>query len=149
MFPLLQDPTVFQELKEVLVEYVKLNIPNVDVIVGLESRGFIFGAVLAAELKLGFIPIRKPGKLPGEISSQAFVLEYGTDTFEMQNCGLVKNQRVLLIDDLLATGGSLSAASQLVKKVGGEVAGCLVVMELDDLEGRKKLDVPVHTIMHF
>jgi adenine phosphoribosyltransferase len=149
MFPLLRDPKAFKELKSVMVDYTKENIPKIDVVVGLESRGFIFGSVLAAELELPFVPIRKPGKLPGELSKVEYLLEYGSDSFEIQKEGLEKGQNVLLVDDLLATGGSLSASCQLIEIVGAKVAGCFVIMELDDLQGRSKLKYPVHSLFHF
>ncbi|CAG7819583.1 unnamed protein product, partial [Allacma fusca] len=149
MFPLLRDPKAFKELKSIMVDYTKAHIPNVDVIVGLESRGFIFGSVLAADLELPFVPIRKPGKLPGELFRVEYLLEYGSDSFEMQKEGVQPHQNVLLVDDLLATGGSLSASCQLIESAGAKVVGCFVVMELDELNGRSKLKYPTHSLFHF
>ncbi len=112
---------------------------NVDVVAGIESRGFIFGAAVALELDVGFVPIRKPGKLPWETVSESYELEYGTDTIEMHTDAVSPGNRVFLVDDLLATGGTMAAAVNLVEKVGGEVAAIAFVVELAFLDGRKKL----------
>jgi len=149
MFSLLRDPEAFKCLRDVMVEYTRTNIPEAEVVVGLESRGFLFGSILAIELGLPFVPIRKPGKLPGALAKVTFELEYGTDTFEIQKDSIKAGQKVLLVDDLLATGGSLSAASTLITDCQAKVAGCLVVMELVDLKGRDKLKSPVHSLMSF
>src|SRR5213079_2090424 len=109
------------------------------VIAGIESRGFIFGAALAARMDLGFVPIRKHGKLPGKTVKQTYDLEYGKDTVDIHKDAVDKKQRVLIVDDLLATGGTLSGACKLVQKVGGVVAGCACVIELSFLNGRKKV----------
>lgn len=109
-----------------------------DVVVGAESRGFIFGMPLAYNLKKPFVLIRKPGKLPRETYSMSYDLEYGKSTLELHKEDIQKGQRVLLVDDLLATGGTMEAMIKLVEMCGGEVAGVLVLMELEGLEGRKK-----------
>ncbi len=112
---------------------------KIDLIVGPESRGFIFGAVLAYELGVGFVPIRKPGKLPAETIAQEYELEYGTDKIEIHKDAVQKGQRVLIIDDLLATGGTSEAAAKLIEKLGGEVAGFAYLIELSFLKGRDRL----------
>jgi adenine phosphoribosyltransferase len=112
---------------------------GLDAIAGIESRGFIFGAALAAKLGMGFIPIRKPGKLPAKTVSAQYSLEYGTDKIEMHVDAVSPGMRVLLIDDLLATGGTMQAACELVEKTGGIVAECCFIIELADLKGRDAL----------
>lgn len=137
-------------MKELLVNYVKKNHPSIDVVVGLDARGFLFSFTIAAELGLGCIPIRKKGKLPGETHKVEYALEYGTDVFELQCGAIKKDQKVLIVDDLLATGGSLKAAVELVTKAGGVVDGCLVVMELKCLNGRNKLEgISVHSLIEY
>lgn len=111
----------------------------VDLIAGVESRGFIFGALVAAELKAGFIPVRKPGKLPAETISVSYELEYGSGSLCMHMDAIRSGQSVLVVDDLLATGGTLRATCDLIELLGGKVAGVAVVVELTFLNGRKKL----------
>lgn len=111
---------------------------KIDYVAGIESRGFIFGMPIAYKLGCGFIPIRKPGKLPAQTISQEYTLEYGTDKIEMHKDALKKGNRVLIVDDLLATGGTAAAAVKLVQSVA-DVVGVAFVIELEDLEGRKKL----------
>ena len=108
-------------------------------IIGIESRGFIFGSVLAASMSLPFTPIRKPGKLPHEVVSVSYELEYGNDTLEMHTDGVAEGESVVILDDLLATGGTAAAAAALVEKVGGKVAALGFVVELGFLNGREKL----------
>ena len=135
---LLQDPDRFREACDLLE--ARWRDENVDVVAGIESRGFIFGAVLADRLRRGFVPMRKPGKLPGKTLRISYDLEYGTDTLEMHEDAFAKGARVLIVDDLLATGGTLAAATTLVEKVGGEVFGIACVVELTFLNGRDKID---------
>jgi adenine phosphoribosyltransferase len=118
--------------------YVHADI-NFDIIVGIESRGFIFGSALAYTLGKGFVPIRKKGKLPAEIVSQEYALEYGNDSIEMHIDAIDSGARVLLVDDLLATGGTALAAAALVEKVGGQVVEICFVVDLPDVGGAKKL----------
>jgi len=134
---LLKDPQAFKYSIQKLKDYYKDK--NVDVIAGPESRGFIFGAALAHELGVGFVLIRKPGKLPAETESQEYELEYGTDKIEIHKDAITKGQNVLIIDDLLATGGTSEAAAKLVEKLGGKVAGLAYLIELSFLKGRDKL----------
>ncbi len=112
---------------------------KIDLVVGVESRGFIFGAAIAMKLGAGFVPIRKPGKLPAETVSQTYELEYGTDTIEIHKDAIQPGQRVLMVDDLLATGGTMAAACQLVESLGGHIEGVAFVIELSFLNGREKL----------
>lgn len=112
---------------------------NVDVVVGPESRGFIFATPLAYLLKTGFVPVRKPGKLPAETISYEYSLEYGMDSLEIHKDSIMPGQKVLIVDDLLATGGTIFAAAKLVEKLGGEVVGLGFLIELEDLNGREKL----------
>jgi len=149
IFSILNNPSAFQELKEVTIEYVKTKLPGFDVIIALESRGFLIGSILALELQVPFVPIRKPGKLPGNLATVSYTLEYGQDTFEIQKESIQKGQRVLIVDDLLATGGSASAACELLTSLGAQVMGCLVWVELNGLNGRSKIVAPVHSLIQF
>lgn len=112
---------------------------DIDLIVGMESRGFIFGMPLSYQLNAGFVPIRKPGKLPAETISESYSLEYGTNTLEIHKDAIEKGQKVLVVDDLLATGGTARAACNLVERLGGKVQGLAFVIELTFLNGRNKL----------
>ncbi|XP_067642660.1 adenine phosphoribosyltransferase [Eurosta solidaginis] len=149
IFSALNDPTACKYLKELLVHHIKEYYPDAEVIVGLESRGFLFNFLIAAELGIGCAPVRKKGKLPGDLISVDYESEYGKDTFEMQANAIQSGQKVVIVDDLLATGGSLKAAAELVRKAGGVVIGSLVVLELEDLHGRDKLNYDVHTLIKF
>ncbi len=121
-----------------------------DLVTGMESRGFLFGPLLATRLGSGFVLMRKPGKLPAATASVGYGLEYGTDSLEVHVDAIQPGQRVLIVDDLLATGGTAAAAVELVEKLGGEVAGLLFVIELDFLNGRKKLaGYPVKSLLHY
>jgi adenine phosphoribosyltransferase len=123
---------------------------KVDLVVGMEARGFIFGPAVAYRLNAGFIPIRKPRKLPGETVKHTYKLEYGEDTLEIHKDAIQKAQRVLVVDDLLATGGTAVAATELVKQLGGSVCGIGFVIELDFLSGREKLkDFDVFSLLHY
>lgn len=134
---LLKDPTGFKEMIDLLVErYIKIPI---EAVVGIESRGFIIGAALAYKLGVGFVPIRKKGKLPAAVIAEEYFLEYGADKVEIHADALFPGQKVILVDDLIATGGTALAACNLIKKVGGEVVECCFVIDLPDLQGSKKL----------
>lgn len=123
---------------------------DVDAIVGIESRGFIFGAALAVQMDLGFVPVRKPGKLPAAVHAVEYELEYGVDMLEIHRDALAPGHRVAVVDDLLATGGTASSAVELVRALGAEVSECVFLIELDGLHGRQKLvDVPVHSVVHY
>jgi adenine phosphoribosyltransferase len=123
---------------------------DIDKIIGIESRGFIFGSPLAYQLGAGFIPVRKPNKLPADKVSVSYELEYGTDTLEMHKDAVGDGHKVLIVDDLLATGGTARAVVDLVESVGGKVAGLLFVVELDFLNGRSKFDgYNVKSLIHY
>ncbi len=121
-------------------------------VAAIESRGFLFGAPLAAALGIGFVPIRKPGKLPGKVIAQDYSLEYGQDRVEMHADAIAPGEKVVLVDDLIATGGTALAALALVRSVGAVVQECLFVVELPDLGGRQRIEtagVPVHSLVRF
>jgi len=120
-----------------------------DVLAGIESRGFLVAAPLALQLKLGFVMLRKQGKLPGPTVGHTYDLEYGSDTIEIQDGAIQAGQRVVVLDDLLATGGTMRASVELLRKVGADVRGAAGIIELRFLEGREKLDVPVHTLVAY
>ena len=116
----------------------------------MEARGFIFGALAARELNAGFIPLRKPGKLPYDVQSVSYALEYGTASLEAHIDAVTPGDRIVLVDDLIATGGTASASCELVERLGGEVVACAFVIELDEFEGRKRLPGRnVHTLVHY
>jgi len=135
---LLQDAEGLNNTIEALYGLVENE--NIDTVIGVESRGFIFATPLAIKLKAGFVPVRKPKKLPFETVSVSYDLEYGQDTLEMHRDAVGEGHRILIVDDLLATGGTARAVVDLVEGLGGIVAGLLFVIELDFLEGRKKFD---------
>jgi len=146
--PLLQSPSALSATLRLLEERAAARRP--EVIVGIESRGFLFGVPLAARLGLGFVPIRKPGKLPAETHRETYTLEYGEDAVEIHADALDGGQRVLIVDDLLATGGTAAASTRLVERMGASVVGLLFLIELGFLEGRQRLpDRPVDTLITF
>lgn len=112
---------------------------KIDMVMAIEARGYIFGPAIAYRLGVGFVPVRKPGKLPAKTIQETYELEYGTDTIEMHEDGVQKGQKVLIVDDLLATGGTAAAACRLVEKAGGRVVECCFLIELSFLKGREKL----------
>jgi adenine phosphoribosyltransferase len=120
---------------------------KIDKVVGIESRGFIIGAALAYHLKAGFIPIRKKGKLPGENFGHDYELEYGTDRLEIHTDAIQTGEKVLLVDDLIATGGTAEAAAKLIGKTSGQIVGCAFVIDLPDLGGRKRLEKLGHDVV--
>jgi len=134
---LLKSPEGLKETIDLLHE--RYANKKIDVVVGIEARGFILGAPLAYLLGCGFIPVRKPGKLPAECESEEYSLEYGKDKVEIHKDAINKSDRVLIVDDLLATGGTINATINLVKKLGGEIVECAFVIELPDLNGRDKI----------
>ena len=146
--PLLRNPDAFRETLDRLAAIAEKQKP--DALVGIESRGFIFGAALAARMGIGFVPVRKPGKLPADTVKASYELEYGTDSIEMHKDALKQGERAVLVDDLLATGGTMEACCRLVESVGATVTSCCFVIELAFLEGRKKLEkYPVHALIRF
>ncbi len=146
--PLLKNHNATKEAVKLLAE--PLYELKVDQVCGIESRGFLLGILLAQELGVDFSPIRKPGKLPGEIRVQTYELEYGIDTLEIQQQAIHKGDRIILHDDVLATGGTASAARQLIENCGGEIVECNFLLELDSLQGRKHLrGVPLRSLLHY
>lgn len=144
VFTALTNGAVCSAIRDLLTDHVRNSGIEVDAIVGLDARGFLFGFALAAELKLPFVPIRKKGKLPGKCLSYEYSLEYGSGILEMQESSLQAGQQVIIVDDLLATGGTLNGACELVKAVGATVAEIIVIIELLSLGGRK--NVPIKNI---
>ena len=135
--PLLIDPLASQECLKLLVSTLKHK--KINKVVGVESRGFFFGTLIAQELKAGFVPVRKPNKLPYETISATYELEYGSDTLEIHIEAIQKGDRVLIHDDVLATGGTIKAVCELVERLGGEIVQCNFIMELSFLNGRGKI----------
>ena len=134
---LLQDPAAFKETCDVL--YDRYQHMQIDKVVAIDARGFIFGAVLAYKLGVGFVPVRKAGKLPYKTISQSYTLEYGENIVEMHVDAIKKGEKVLVVDDLIATGGTISAATKLVEKLEGEIVECVFIIELPDLRGMEKI----------
>ena len=123
---------------------------GIDLVLGIEARGFIFGPALAYRLNAGFVPVRKPKKLPAEVLSVSYDLEYGSDSLEVHKDAILPGQRVLLVDDLLATGGTMNATIELVKQQGGEIAGLSFAVELDFLKGRERFpEYDVFSLLHY
>lgn len=136
--PLMQDKDAYKACIDELIEYGKK--VNADLVIGPEARGFLFGCPVAYGLNVGFAPIRKPNKLPRETIEVSYDLEYGSNILHMHKDAIQKGQRVLIVDDLLATGGTVNAACKIVEELGGEVAGIAFVIELEDLKGRDLLE---------
>lgn len=146
--PLLQDSAAVKLAVQQLI--LPFRDKNITAIAGMEARGFIFGSLAAWELELGFIPLRKPGKLPYDVQSVSYTLEYGEACLEAHIDAVQPGDQILLIDDLLATGGTAKASCELIEKLGGEIIACAFVIELDDLNGRQQLnDYPIHSLIHF
>jgi adenine phosphoribosyltransferase len=135
--PVMGDGAVFKQMVDMLAERLAPRRP--EIVVAVESRGFIFGAPVAAALGIGFVPVRKPGKLPFRIASRSYALEYGTDTLEIHADAVVEGARVAIVDDLLATGGTAQATLELVRELGGEAAVLAFAVELGMLRGRERL----------
>ena len=146
--PLLKDPKVFQKASDALLGFTS-NM-QIDKVVGVDSRGFIFAPLLASRLGAGFVPVRKSGKLPFETLSESYALEYGEDTLEMHTDAILKGEKVLVHDDVLATGGTASAVCKLVEKLGGEVVQCNFLIELTFLNGADKLNgYPIKALLQY
>jgi adenine phosphoribosyltransferase len=145
---LLKDARAFKQSIDQLTELVRAHTP--DKVIGMESRGFIFAAPIAYQLSAGFVPVRKLGKLPGEVISTEYDLEYGTNTLELHSDGVAAGDRVLIVDDLLATGGTVSATIQLVERLQGQVVAVAFLVELAALNGRDRLqDYEVVSLLKF
>jgi len=147
VFSLLAEPATCSALLDLLSATVRRVCPDVDVFVGLDARGFLFGLPLATAFQRPFVPIRKKGKLPGRTASVTYQLEYGEDEFEIQADSISKGQKVVILDDLLATGGTLSAANTLVSGLGAAVCLNLVAIELAALSGRDRVASPVEAVL--
>lgn len=145
--PLLADPAAFNTCLDLFAE--RYDGVACDAIVGIESRGFIFGAALAARMRKSFIPVRKPGKLPGATYAVEYELEYGTDSVEVHVDALQAGQRALVIDDVLATGGTAAACVQLLRKLGADPIGACFLIELGFLDGRERLDIDVLSLVTY
>ena len=145
---LLKDP---EGLRDVVKEFVeRYKDKEIDIVVGVESRGFILGGIVAHELGAGFVPVRKIGKLPGKTRKIEYELEYGKDASEIHEDAINNGQRVLIIDDLIATAGTCKAAVDLIKGLGGEIVECAFIVELPDLKGREKIpDIPLFSLVCF
>ncbi|KAJ1760139.1 adenine phosphoribosyltransferase [Coemansia sp. RSA 2523] len=146
IFPIFQEPEAVSCLVSHFVERIR-TFGQVDVVVGLDARGFLFGPQIAQQLGVAFVPVRKGGKLPGSVNRVTYEKEYGADVFEMQQDGVQKGQRVVIVDDLLATGGSCRAGEELVAKAGAHVVLNAFVIALVGLEGEKQLKAPVYALI--
>lgn len=146
--PLVKDPATLRlAIHQMMYPFLG---ERITAVAGMEARGFIFGSLVAWELGVGFVPLRKPGKLPYDVETASYDLEYGSNSLEVHVDALTKDDRVLLVDDLIATGGTAAASCELIEKVGAEVAACTFVVELDDLKGRDKLSSHrVHSLIHY
>jgi len=145
---LLKDPKGFAALIDALAQYYIDK--DIDLVLGIEARGFIFGPALAYRLNAGFVPVRKPRKLPGPTARVTYDLEYGSETLEIHQDAIEPGQRVVLVDDLLATGGTMEASIKLVQQLGGEIAGLGFAIELDFLRGRDRFrDYDVFSLLHY
>ncbi len=145
---LLKDKAGFAQLIDAFSQYYIDR--KVDLVLGIEARGFIFGPALAYRLNAGFVPVRKPGKLPAAVEKVKYDLEYGSDSLEIHKDAIQPGQRVIIVDDLLATGGTMEASMELVKRMGGEIVGIAVAIELDFLKGRQRFPgIDVLSLMHY
>ena len=143
---LLADAEIFR----VTIDAMKAPYTHIDKVVVIESRGFIFGTPIAYALNAGVVPVRKPGKLPAKTYAEEYQLEYGTNTLEIHQDAIHDGERVIIVDDLLATGGTVEAATKLVNRFGGEIVGISVLAELADLKGRERLGTyPVHSLVTY
>ena len=146
--PLLREPKAFAEIIDVMSEFARKQ--SAEIVAAPESRGFIFAAAVALRAGIGFVPIRKPGKLPWKTRGASYALEYGTDRLEIHEDAIRSGQRVLLVDDVLATGGTMKACCDLVTEMEAKIAGIAFLIELAALGGRKRLgDVPMHSVLTF
>ena len=134
---LMQDPKAYREACDILYERYKDM--GIDKIVGIDARGFVFGAVLAYKLGIGFVPVRKKGKLPWKTIQETYSLEYGEDTLEIHEDAVEKGEKIVIVDDLIATGGTVGATVKLVKKLGADIIECAFIVELPDLKGRDQI----------
>ena len=134
---LMQNPEAYRNTCDVF--YNRYKSLDIDKVVGIDARGFVFGAVLAYQLNVGFVPVRKKGKLPYKTVSDQYTLEYGKNTVEMHEDAITEGEKIVIVDDLIATGGTIEAAVKLVKKLGGDILECAFIVELPELKGREKI----------
>ncbi|CAN0908552.1 Adenine phosphoribosyltransferase 4 [Linum grandiflorum] len=145
---LLLDPKAFKDTVDLFVERYKGK--NISVVAGIEARGFFFGPAIALAIGAKFVPLRKPRKLPGEVMSEEYILEYGRDCLQMHVGAVEKGERALVVDDLIATGGTLCAAMKLLERAGAEVVECACVVELPELKGRERLhEKPLYVLVEY
>ncbi|KAJ3046080.1 adenine phosphoribosyltransferase [Rhizophlyctis rosea] len=150
IFPVFQDPQAVEALVTHITHHLlSTGLPKIDVLVGLDARGFLLGPWIASRLGAAFVPVRKAGKLPGECNKAAYEKEYGTDYFEMQSDAIKPGQHVVILDDLIATGGSAKAAGDLVKLHGGKTVQYVFFIELTELKGAEKLDAPSYSVVQY
>ena len=150
IMPVLSKPGLLEKITDQFVEDLEELSWSPDLIVGPEARGFIFGPLLAARLGIGFVPVRKPGKLPGETRRVEYTLEYGSNVLEMHTDAIKKGQKVVFIDDLLATGGTINACSELCESAGADVLGALFLIELQGLDAHSAIaPLQVHALLEF
>eukprot|EP00123_Amoebidium_parasiticum_P018121 comp24108_c2_seq1/m.43610 comp24108_c2_seq1/g.43610 ORF comp24108_c2_seq1/g.43610 comp24108_c2_seq1/m.43610 type:complete len:176 (-) comp24108_c2_seq1:335-862(-) len=149
IFPLFKDPNLVELIVTHFVSYLQQKHEKIDVVVGLEARGFLFGPLIAMRLGAAFAPVRKQGKLPGELVKVSYQKEYGVDVFEMQKGSIEPGQKVVIVDDLLATGGTMKAGCELVAQFGGEVVMALCVIELVDLKGKEVVPAPFYAMVTY
>ncbi|KAF9336100.1 adenine phosphoribosyltransferase [Podila minutissima] len=148
IFPLFQDPIAVEMAITHIVNHINTTIDKkIDVVVGLDARGFLFGPLVAMRLGAAFAPVRKAGKLPGATTQVTYEKEYGTDVFEMQQDAIKAGQNVIIIDDLIATGGSAAGAQELVQKLGGNVLEFIFLIELEFLNGKSVLKAPIYSMI--
>ena len=146
--PLVKDPSSLRLAIAQLIAPFKNS--EITAVAGMEARGFIFGSLVAWELDVGFIPLRKPGKLPYDIQRVDYDLEYGTASLEVHIDAVETGDRILIIDDVLATGGTAQASCELIERLGGEIVACAFVIELNELKGREKIDTyPIHSLLRY
>jgi adenine phosphoribosyltransferase len=144
----MKDPEAFRESCDILVR--RYRDMKIDKVVGIDARGFVFGAVLAHQLGIGFVPVRKKGKLPAETVEESYILEYGSGTLEIHKDAIEPGDRVVIVDDLIATGGTVSATVLLVRGLGAEIIECAFLIELPDLKGRRRIaDCKIFAMMEF
>jgi adenine phosphoribosyltransferase len=145
---LMQNPQAYKYACDVLYERYKDQ--KIDKIVAIDARGFVFGGVLAYKLNIGFVPVRKKGKLPSSTIQADYTLEYGVNTVEMHDDSISKGERIVIVDDLIATGGTIAAAVKLVEQLGGQIIECAFIVELPDLKGREKISKhPIYSMVTF
>ncbi|XP_074593555.1 adenine phosphoribosyltransferase [Brevipalpus obovatus] len=149
VLPILAEPKALHDTIEIFVEQINQISGTVDYVVGIEARGFLFGTLVAQRLNCPFIPLRKPGKLPGKVRKQTYALEYGEDSIEIKEDAIKPKSNCVLIDDLLATGGTMGAGIKLIESIGSNVILSLVIIELLDLKGRNKVSSPIYSIFQF